>query len=83
MIGGATGQPVQFVDIAAEQFKAAALQQGMTEWLADALNELYALVRAGYTGLVTGDVAKVTGRPPRSVADFVRDHVARFRSAGV
>ncbi len=79
IIGATIGRPVEFVDITADQFKAGALRQGLAEWLADGLNELYALVRAGYTGLVTADVQTVTGRPPRSFAEFARDHAATFQ----
>ncbi len=78
-ISAALGKPVEFVDITAEQFKTGAIQQGVPEWLADALNELYALVRAGYTGLVTDHVVKVTGRAPRSFDDFAREHTAVFQ----
>ncbi len=78
-ISAAIGKPVAFVDITADQFKAGALQHGLSDWLADALNELYAIVRAGYTGLVTDHIAKVTGRAPRNLDDFIREHAAVFQ----
>ena len=75
-ISAVIGKPVEFVDITPEQFKTGAVEHGVSPWLADALNELYAVVRAGYTGVVTSDVARLTGRPPASFDDFAQRYAA-------
>jgi hypothetical protein len=44
----------------------------------DALLDLAAFYRTGAASIVSGDVQLLTGRGPRSVEDFVRDHPAVF-----
>lgn len=39
--------------------------------------DLYAHIRTGALGSVTGDVEKVLGRPPRDFADYARTAAAQ------
>jgi hypothetical protein len=34
----------------------------------------------GKTVTITGTIADLTGRPPKTVAEFVREHASAFRS---
>ena len=52
----------------------------MPAWLADALNELYALFREGAGLYMTDHVRRITGQAPRSFATFARDHADAFRA---
>jgi hypothetical protein len=42
--------------------------------------EYYAEIEAGRTNVVTDTVERLTGRPPRSFAEWARDHVRSFSS---
>lgn len=72
------GRPVRCVDVPPDQARAGMLRDGLPEWLVDALLDLAAFYRTGAASLVSGDVQRLTGRRPRSVEDFVRDHPAVF-----
>jgi uncharacterized protein YbjT (DUF2867 family) len=72
------GRPVRYVDVAVDQARAGMLADGIPEWLVDALLDLGAFYRTGAASLVSDDVERLTGRGPRSVEDFVRDHPAVF-----
>ncbi len=66
-------RPVTYVSLSDEQFQAALRDVAPAGYVA-LLSALYADVRAGATALVTGDVEQILGRPPISLAQFVRDH---------
>lgn len=74
------GHTVTYVPISPDQAKQAMTAMGMTEMLADAMNELYALAPAGHLVHVVDTVEKVTGRLPLSFQQFAEDHGAAFRS---
>ncbi len=73
------GKPVQFVDIPAEAFRNGLLGYGMSELAADSMVGLYDMTKAGVWDLVTDDIARVTGKPPQSLADWVRAHANAWR----
>ena len=54
------------------------LAGGMPPWYADAISELMDDYRAGKMSAVTDDVERVTGRPARTLEQFVQDHRAAF-----
>lgn len=68
------GHTVNYVPISLDQAKQAMTAMGMTETLADAMNELYALAPAGHLEGVLDTVEQVTGRPARTFQEFARDH---------
>jgi hypothetical protein len=67
---------VTYVDVPEEVARRELEQAGVSEPVLSAFLELWALEKAGESTLVTDDVARVTGRPARSFADFARDHSA-------
>ncbi|MCK9899688.1 hypothetical protein CC117_06990 [Parafrankia colletiae] len=72
------GREVIFVDVPDAAARAALLDAGAPVWLADSFVTLFAMLRAGIHSTPTDGVAGLTGRPPRPVAEFVRDHLAVF-----
>jgi uncharacterized protein YbjT (DUF2867 family) len=54
---------------------------GLSPWLAEVVGDVYERTRAGAFGEVTDDVSRVTGRPARSIAAFIAEHVAAWRPA--
>jgi len=72
------GRRVEFVDVPDEAAREGMRASGMPDWLADGVVEVYRQLRAGVNAQTTDVVRVLTGRDPRSVADFVRDHAALF-----
>jgi uncharacterized protein YbjT (DUF2867 family) len=68
------GTDVSYVELPAEGYRSALVDEGTPEWYADALAELYAAYGGGLADQVTPAVRDVTGSEPRSVEDFARDH---------
>jgi hypothetical protein len=54
---------------------------GRPEWLVEHLLELGALMREPKAAEVTGTVERMTGRPPTSLSEFLKDHAAAFPAA--
>lgn len=73
------GKPVTYVDVSPEDYKATMVQWGVPEWLADALNELFGIYRAGYGAVVTNVVAEVAKKEPITFEQFARDHINVFK----
>lgn len=78
LMSEAFGKPVVFEDQTAEQFAQWASAMGMDAWTVEALNELYALVRAGMAKVVTPTVSQLLGRPARSMREFLEEHRPLF-----
>jgi uncharacterized protein YbjT (DUF2867 family) len=75
----ATGREVKYVDVPMEAARQAMLGMGLSEWLADALVELFNFYRDGGAERVTNAVREVTGRAPISLAQFARDYAEAFK----
>jgi hypothetical protein len=50
----------------------------MADWLIQHLDGAFAKIRAGEFAATTDTVAVLTGRPPRSIGDFVTDDADAF-----
>ncbi|SDZ13545.1 Uncharacterized conserved protein YbjT, contains NAD(P)-binding and DUF2867 domains [Geodermatophilus africanus] len=74
VISEETGVDVKVLDVTPEQAGDAARARGLSDWEAGHLTEMLGMFRTGASEYVTTDVEEVTGRQPRSVRDFVRDH---------
>jgi uncharacterized protein YbjT (DUF2867 family) len=77
-IGAAAGREVRFVDVPPAAF-AASVRGLLPDWQVDGLLEDYAHYSRGEAAAVLPTVIEVTGRAPRSVADFARDYADAFR----
>lgn len=75
----ALGHPVAFVDVPPAALRGYLAQVGFPEWQAEGLLEDYAHYHRGEAGVVTTDVQRVTGRPPRGFATFTHDYAPAFR----
>lgn len=67
------GRALTRVDITAQQAGAAVLQQGAGKWFADLIEHYSIAYGDGWGDFTSQLVEKITGRPPRSIADFARD----------
>lgn len=77
-LGTALRRPVEFVDVPDDAARAGMTQAGVPEWLAEQIVLLWGELRRGGGGTTTDVVRVLTGREPRGVAEFVRDHAAAF-----
>jgi uncharacterized protein YbjT (DUF2867 family) len=78
-LSGVLGRPVRYVSPPPARFRAALTERGMPAWQIDAFIELQEAVLAGrapHLALVTADIEKATGQPPRSFAQFARREFA-------
>lgn len=81
-IGKSAGREIRFVDVPVDEARKAMVAVGMSEWMADALNDLYAWYQRGEGttngSAVTLAVEEVLDRPPRAFEPFVRENLQAF-----
>jgi hypothetical protein len=74
------GKPVRFVDESPDDARARRVREGVPPAVIESVLAIAASQRAGgKTVTITSTVADLTGRPPRTVAEFVREHASSFR----
>ena len=73
------GKQINYNDITSDEALQSYLSNGISQWLAEAIIEIYDASREGYASLVTGDVDKLIGRAPRSVETFLSDYADSFK----
>jgi uncharacterized protein YbjT (DUF2867 family) len=74
-----TGQTVSYVDIPEEAQRNSMLDLGMPEWQVTALLELQQYYVTGKCGAVTDVLAKLLGRPPITLDQYLNEFKDRFR----
>lgn len=80
IIGSVIGKNVRFVDESPENARARRVREGVPPAVIESVLAIGAYQRAGgKTVTITNTVADLTGRPPRTVAEFVQEHAAVFR----
>jgi uncharacterized protein YbjT (DUF2867 family) len=77
-LSAAIGRPVHYVDLPAAAFAQALAGAGMPGWLVEAVVEGNTQLAAGFQEGVTDEVARITGRPPRTFEEFAVEHRAVF-----
>ena len=78
ILGEALGREINVVGLEPEQLEQGMIQGGLPEWIAGGLRELSELYATGALGRTTTTVQELLGRPPRSFAEFARDHAGAF-----
>jgi len=69
---------VAYVDVPPPAARESLVAAGMPDWLVDQLDGAFTLIRDGALEETTDCVRVLTGREPRSFAEFARDHAAAF-----
>jgi uncharacterized protein YbjT (DUF2867 family) len=77
-LSAATGRQIRSVDLGPDGFRQALAGAGMPGWLVDSVVEGNTMLAAGHGATVTDEVARLTGRPPRTFAQFAADHRVAF-----
>jgi uncharacterized protein YbjT (DUF2867 family) len=78
-IAAATGRSIRYAPRTDEEERARLLAAGASEARVARRLAFLALARSGACATISGDVARVLGRPPRSLAQFTRDHADAWR----
>ena len=78
-ISAAIDRAVKYVPITLDDQRQWLLQMGIDEWTANLLWDYSAAFSANWGNLVTDDFQRVTGKAPRSTAQFGRDFAGAFR----
>jgi uncharacterized protein YbjT (DUF2867 family) len=73
----AIGRPVEFVNVP-EEAAPAAFKGGGPDWLVAQLLGVFELIRQGAYARANETVRALTGRDPRTIADFARHHAKAF-----
>jgi uncharacterized protein YbjT (DUF2867 family) len=69
------GRKISFVNISEESARKGMKDTGMmTDWLIDALLELYGIIRAGHAAQITSSIEDITGRKAILFSQFVKDY---------
>jgi uncharacterized protein YbjT (DUF2867 family) len=76
LVAARTGEPTAVQEITPLDMREALLGRGMPDWEAEHFREMYELFRAGESEFVTDTVQQVTGRPARTIEDFLDEVVA-------
>ena len=80
IISGVIGKPVRFVDESPDEARARRIREGLPPAVTESALAIAAYQRAGgKTVTITSTIADLTGRPPRTVPEFVREHASSFR----
>jgi uncharacterized protein YbjT (DUF2867 family) len=80
ILAEAIGRPLRFIDEPVDEARARLTRAGQPSWLVDSLLAIAAYQRAGGpTETITSVVADLIGKPPRTFAEFARDHAAGFQ----
>ncbi|MET0235804.1 MAG: SDR family oxidoreductase [Kibdelosporangium sp.] len=74
----ALGKPVRYIPSTHQDREKRLLGFGVPDWIAGMLTEYAQAYASGWGDFTTTDFEDVTGRRPRSVADFARDHADAF-----
>ena len=72
-----TGEPYSYRDETIDEAYASRAQYGAPEWMVDGWVTTYRAIAAGELAEVTDDVRRVTGHPPRSLAEVVARQVLK------
>jgi uncharacterized protein YbjT (DUF2867 family) len=72
------GRPVTYKNVPLAVMRERLLAAGMLEWQVDMQMEFSTALGSGQASTVTDAVEAVTGNPPRTFDQFIREHVALF-----
>jgi uncharacterized protein YbjT (DUF2867 family) len=70
------GRTITHIDLSPDDYLQGMLASGMPPELAERMLDLERYIREGRPGEVTGDIAAITGRAPRSFGEFARETAA-------
>jgi uncharacterized protein YbjT (DUF2867 family) len=78
VLSAATGRDIEYIDVPDQQAKQAMIHEGLSDFAAQQVVNVFAMLRNGVAEQVTETVEWLTGRPPRDFAAFALDHARLF-----
>ncbi|MET4186963.1 uncharacterized protein YbjT (DUF2867 family), partial [Bradyrhizobium sp. JR7.2] len=79
IIGAIIGKKLRFIDESPEQARARRIREGVPPAVIESILAIGAYQRAGgKTVTITNTVADLTGRPPRTVSEFIKENASVF-----
>jgi uncharacterized protein YbjT (DUF2867 family) len=72
------GKEVTYVPVSNETALQGMLDAGMSEWIAQALAELYSVFATGEYANTNDNIQMITGKPATPFADWANDHRSAF-----
>ena len=78
-VAQAAGRPVTYVPETLEEARASRAPSGAPDWEIEGWVTSYASIAAGELERISPDVERLTGRPPISLAQFLRDNPDSYR----
>jgi uncharacterized protein YbjT (DUF2867 family) len=72
-LSAATGRPINYVDLEPQAHVAELVDQGLDQEDAEAVRDLFAVIRNHRSEYVSDGVQQVLGRPPRDFTDWARE----------
>jgi uncharacterized protein YbjT (DUF2867 family) len=79
-LSGATGRPVEFVDVPDEAARQGFVEAGMPDWLVEHLIGVFGIIREGVLEQTTDMVRTLSGCEPRTFAQFAHEHAGLFQA---
>ena len=73
LLSAASGKDITYIDIPETALVGALKQAGLGDWLSEKLGEMITWFKQGDYGLTTNIVEEVTGRNPRTFAEFAQE----------
>jgi uncharacterized protein YbjT (DUF2867 family) len=73
------GRRISYVDIPEEDARKGMEENGMDDWLIDAIMEFCSIIKAGRASQTTNVVEQITGCKPVSFTQFARDYAGSFK----
>ncbi len=78
ILSEALGRPLRYRAVSAGEMRPRLLAAGLGDAYTAVLLELLEVFRLGYAARVTDAVERITGRAPRTLAEYARDHRAAY-----
>jgi len=73
------GREVRYVPQSVEDFRKVLTHVGLPEWRVNAVCDEFRLLSENASAETTDNIEKITGRPPTSVEQFAKDHIALYQ----
>jgi uncharacterized protein YbjT (DUF2867 family) len=73
------GKPLRYVDVPPAAAREGMIKSGMSVVVADAVAELFTMVREGRASQTTDTFERIVGKAPRTFEAWCQDHVAAFQ----
>jgi uncharacterized protein YbjT (DUF2867 family) len=78
-LSNATGKKIDYVNISDEDARGAMKEVGLDDWLINTISDLYIYFRKGYASHISPAIEEVTGKKPKTFAQFAKDYAEAFR----